>query len=229
MSLEDPAIFDQMGFAPLDLVDVSIGHICLKLYPKIVSLTMPIHERAHAFQVNKATFTNLPTDFCLILNAFSMQLNASLTVEGILSDWHRFFKDQWMDFAHLTIISFHRSNGDRIDDTTLAANPQVLLSIVNGAVVGCRKQDVKFARMQCTLYFTTVAGLNMIYPYPASTTIRASYYIKLPQSSRTLTNDAGAPYNLVSFLGAADLRTLTPVKVHDNILLVIQQDAPVLL
>jgi hypothetical protein len=60
-------------------------------------------------------------------------------------------------------------------------------------------------------------------------TIRALYYIELPQGSRALTNGAGGPYNLVSFLGAADLRTLTPVQVCDNILLVVQQDAPVLL
>jgi hypothetical protein len=137
--------------------------------------------------------TNLLTDFCLILDAFGMQLNASSTVEGILSDWCRFFKDRWIDFAHLTILSFHRLNGSRIDDTALAANPQVLLPIVNGAVDGCQKQDVKFACVQCTLDFTTVAGLITIYPYPASTTIHASYYIELPQGSCALTNGAGAP------------------------------------
>jgi hypothetical protein len=51
----------------------------------------------------------------------------------------------------------------------------------------------------------------------------------LPQGSRTLTNGAGAPYNLVSILGTADLRTLIPVQVWDNILLADQQGAPVLL
>ncbi len=104
-----------------------------------------------------------------------------------------------MDFAHLTILSSHRSNGDKIDDTTLAANPQVLLPIMNGAVAGCQKQDVKFVCVQCTLNFTTAVGLITIYPYPASTTICALYYIELPQGSHTLMNGAGAPYNLLSF------------------------------
>jgi hypothetical protein len=126
-----------------------------------------------------------------------------------------------MDFTHLTIISFHRSNGDRIDDTTLVADPQVLLPIMNGALAGCQKQDVKFVCMQCTLNFTTAAGLITIDPYPASTTIPASYYIELPQGSCALTNGAEAPYYLVYFLGAADLRTLTPVQVHDDVLLVV--------
>jgi hypothetical protein len=173
MSLKNPVIFDQMGFAPLNLVNVSISHISTKLYPKI-SLTMPVHECSHAFQVHKATLTNLPMDFCLILDAFGMQLNASLTVEGILSNWRRFFKDWWMDFAHLTILSFHRSNDNRIDDTILATTPQVLLPIVNGAVAGCQKKDVKFTRVQCTLDSTTAAGLIKIYPYPASMMISAS-------------------------------------------------------
>jgi hypothetical protein len=134
-----------------------------------------------------------------------------------------------MDFTHLTILSFHRSNGSRIDDTTLAADPQVLLLIVNGDLAGCRKQDVKFVCVQCTLAFATAAGLITIDPYPASMTIHALYYIELPQGSRALTIGAGAPYNLVFFLGAADLRTFTPVQVQDDILLVIHQDAPVLL
>ncbi len=83
--------------------------------------------------------------------------------------------------------------------------------------------------MQCTLDYTTSVGLITIYPYPASTTICAFYYIELPQGSRVLMSGAGAPYNLVSFLGTADLKTLTPVQVCDNILSVVQQDAPVLL
>jgi hypothetical protein len=68
---------------------------------------MPVHERGHAYQVNKATLTNLPADFRLILDACGMQLNASLTVKGIMSDWRCYFKDRWMDFGHLTILSFH--------------------------------------------------------------------------------------------------------------------------
>ena len=105
----------------------------------------------------------------------------------------------------------------------------MILPIVNGAVAGCQKQDVKFVCMHCTLNFTTAVGLITIYPYLAFTTIRASYYIELPQGSCALTNGAGAPYNLGSFLGAADLRTLIPVQMFDNIILVVQQDAPVLL
>ncbi len=84
--LRNPQVNAQMGFAPLKLVDVAIGHITMKLYPKITS-TMPIYKHAHAFQVNKAALMNLPTELNLVFAAFGAQLNASSTVKGLLSNW----------------------------------------------------------------------------------------------------------------------------------------------
>ncbi len=95
-----------MGFAPLDLVNVPVGRITVKLYPKTLP-AMPVHKRAHAFQVNKAALKDLPADLRLVINAFGAQLNASSTVKGILSDWRRFFNERWMAFNCLTILSFH--------------------------------------------------------------------------------------------------------------------------
>jgi hypothetical protein len=106
MSLKDSAVYNHMGLALLDLVDVSFGRIIVKLYPPLTK-DMPVHERGHAYQVNKAALTNLPADISLILDAFGMQLNASSMVKGIMSDWRHYFKDHWMDFSHLTLLSFH--------------------------------------------------------------------------------------------------------------------------
>ena len=80
--------------------------INVKLFPSL-SKGMPVHECGDAYQVNKAALTNLLADFSLILDAFGMQLNASLTVKGIMSDWHHCFKNRWMDFGHLNVLSFH--------------------------------------------------------------------------------------------------------------------------
>jgi hypothetical protein len=159
MSLKDSAVYNQMGFAPLDLIDVLVGGINIKLYPHFTK-GMPVHECGHAYQINKAALTNLPADFSLILDAFGVKLNASLTVEGIMSGWRSFFKDRWMDFGHLTILSFHQSDGNRIDDTTVAADPQVLLPVVNGALAICCKQDVKFVQVQFTTELCHCAGFD---------------------------------------------------------------------
>ena len=93
-SPQDLRVVHEMGFAPLDPVDIRIGAMTVKLYPKITA-AMPVHERAHAFQVNKSALKDLPADFRLVIDAFGAQLNASSTVEGILSDWRRYFQERW--------------------------------------------------------------------------------------------------------------------------------------
>ncbi len=79
-----------MGFAPLDPVNVLVSRMIVKLYPKIIPL-MPVHKRAHAFQVNKSALKDLPTNLWLVIDTFGAQLNASSTIKGILSNWHCFF------------------------------------------------------------------------------------------------------------------------------------------
>jgi hypothetical protein len=222
---QDSRIVHEMGFAPLDPIDVSVGRMNIKLYPKIMPL-MPVYERAHAFQVNKTALKDLPTDLRLIIDAFGLQLNASSTVESILSNWHHYFLERWMDFGHLTILSFHNSKGNWMDDTTTANNAQVLLPVINGTLVDCRKQDVRFMRVQCTLDFTPLITVD---PYPVSSILRVSYYIKLPQTMQGMTNGNNVAYNLTSYLGPDDLRTLTPDMVRTTILRPVLQDRPVLL
>jgi hypothetical protein len=185
-----------------------------------------VYERAHAFQIAKAALENLPTDLRLIMDAFGAQLNASSTVEGILSDWRRFFQERWIDFANLTILSFHNSKGDRIDVTTTVADIQVLLPVVDGPIAGCRKQDVRYVRVQCVLDFSSLTTID---PYPVSPVLRESYYIELPQGTQAMTDDAGAAYTLVSYLGDADLRAMTKEDLKRLILEPVLQDGPVLL
>jgi hypothetical protein len=75
-----------MGFSPRDLVQVPIGRHFATLYP-VINPTMPVYERAHAFQVNKTATMELPADLNIKLNALGAQLNASASVEGIKADW----------------------------------------------------------------------------------------------------------------------------------------------
>jgi hypothetical protein len=222
---QDLQVVHEKGFAPLDPVDVRISTMTVKLYHKITA-NMPVHERAHAFQVNKSTLKDLPTDFWLVIEAFGVQLNASSTIKGILSDWRRFFQERWMNFNNLLILSFHRSNGNHIDTTTTAGDTAILLPVINGNLDNCRQQDVQFVRVQCILDFV---GLTTVNPYPVATILRASYYIKLPQTSQAMTNGAGAAYTLVSFLGVNNIRRMTPKTVKTDILVPVHQDGPIML
>jgi hypothetical protein len=70
-----------------------------------------------------------------------------------------------MDFNHLAILSFHKSNGERIDNTMVPGHPEILLPVINGPVNVCRQHDVKFVRVQCSLKFASLVTVN---PYPIS-------------------------------------------------------------
>ena len=143
-SPQDLWVIHEMDFAPLNPIDVSVCRMTVKLYLKITPL-MPVHECPHTFHANKSTLKELPNNLWLVIDAFGAQLNASLTVEGILSDWCRYFQECWMDFAHLTILSFHNSRGNWTDDTTIAGDAQVLLLVQDGALpTTCHKQDKRF-------------------------------------------------------------------------------------
>jgi hypothetical protein len=120
-----------------------------------------------------------------------------------------------MDFGHLTILSFHNSQGNWMDDTTTVSNAQVLLPIVNGILADCHKQDLRIVHVQCTLDFVP---LIMVEPYPISPILHVSYYIKLPQTMQSMMNRNNVTYNLTSYLGPGDLCTLLPQMVCDMIL-----------
>ena len=70
---QDLRVVHEMGFAPLDPVDVRISTMTVKLYPKITA-NMPVYKRAQAFQVNKSALKDLPANFRLVINAFGAQL-----------------------------------------------------------------------------------------------------------------------------------------------------------
>jgi hypothetical protein len=89
MSVVNYQISAKMGFAPLDLIDVSVGQSSIKLYPKLTA-SMPVYEQVHAFQVNKTALTNTRgIEISQILDAFGAQMNSSSTVEGLISAWRR--------------------------------------------------------------------------------------------------------------------------------------------
>ena len=209
-------------FAPRALVAVRVGALTIMLYP-VVDQSMLPHERAHAFHYNKTALAAQNIDLRLQLDALGTQLNLIATVDGTINDWFRFFYDSWFDFSKLTILSFHNAKGDIMTNTTDVADPSVLLPVANGAVVGCRKKDVKFVRVQLMLDYASLINVNP----PGATVLRTEYYIELPQTSVAMTDGAGNAYNLLTFHGPEDLRTMSAADVQAQVLDVTFQDVPV--
>jgi len=79
---------NEMAFVPRNLVSIRVGRLYASVYPN-VEPTMPIHERAHAFQVIKSALESLPVDTRLILEAIGTQLNCNSQVDGSMFDFSK--------------------------------------------------------------------------------------------------------------------------------------------
>ena len=88
----------EMTFVPRPLVVVQVGRLQVSLYP-VVDPSMPVFERAHAFQVAKSALEALPLDKRQILDALGAQLNCSAIVDGLVHDWRYLFDSTWFDFT----------------------------------------------------------------------------------------------------------------------------------
>ncbi len=71
------------SFTPKTLVPVLVGRTTVNLYP-VIDTTMLVHERAHAFQINKTALLLQALDLCVMLDALGAQLNLSASVEGMI-------------------------------------------------------------------------------------------------------------------------------------------------
>ena len=101
-----------------------------------------------------------------------------------------------------------------MDDTMTAANMTILLPVIYGILANRCQPNVKFVRVQITLDFCPLVSVNP----PGLTTLRVEYYVELPQTSRAMLTGVGGGYNLVTYHGPNDLRTLTMRQVQDDIL-----------
>jgi hypothetical protein len=211
-----------MAFVPRDLVSIQVGRLYASVYPK-VDPTMPIHERAHAFQVIKSVLESLPVDTRLILEAIGTQLNCNSQVNGSMFDFRSMFDEAWYDFANLAIQSIHNSASAVLIITMSTVDPSILLPVADGPLPTCRQQDVRYVHVSCTIDFARLISI------PGPTVLCVGFYIELPQTTRVMVNGVGANYNLTSWLGADDLRGLTHDEVCSQILEPCLRDGPITL
>jgi hypothetical protein len=208
-------------FAPSALVPINVSRATINLYP-VVNQTILPHKCAHVFHINKTALSSQSIDLRVQLDALGHQLNLSATVDGVINNWFRHFYNRWFNFGRLMILSFHNTRGNQVNDSTEVADPAVLLAVVNGPIGDCHK-NVKFVRVQLLVNFIDLITVNNSGP----TTLRIKYYIELPQSTCQMTNGHGNAYNLTTFHGTANLRTLTQQKIQAKILDHTLQDGPV--
>jgi hypothetical protein len=208
-------------FIPWPLESVQVDKINVKLCP-VVNSSMLAPERAHAFQTNKTALYIPGINRRPMLDTLGTQLNLSAIVDGILGDWNHHFCRNWCNFAHLTILSFHSNAGTQVNNTTDPNNSAVLLPVVDGPYVECCKQ-VRFVHMQLNLDFASLVPPGV----QGLTILRVEFYIELPQSSCNMLNGNAQNYRLTSWLGNANLCTISATNFTCDVLAHTLQDGPI--
>lgn len=211
------------AFVPKDTVNVVIGKQNVNLYPTL-DPSWNVQERAYAFHLTTTALKGLHLTSDVYIDNLGVFLGCQTVVAGLKTDFMDFFHDNWLNMNHLEILSFHNTAGAVIGNATLPNDPAVLKPVVDGAVANCRPADVHYVRLQLTLDYADLAtGASAT----DNTTLRCQFYLELPQTLEIVLDGAANPRSLVTFHGAADLRTLSVDQIQDDILSLVPQDAPV--
>jgi hypothetical protein len=196
-------------FVPHKPEIVTIGHTSVSLYRK-VDESMSDPEKALAASTDLDQRARILT--------LADRLNSMLTAEAGLADWERKLSKNWSNFQYLRILSWHDEKGVRIAAITTPADSLVLLPVQDGVITDCRSSGVKFVRLQLELDFADLTIVAAANPAPTNVILRGEYYIQLPQSSRDLVNSNGQNDKLTSWLGPANLRTMSRPNFQRKIL-----------
>jgi hypothetical protein len=124
-----------------------------------INTMMLVHERTHAFQINKTALLLQALNLCVMLDALGAQLNLSVSIKGMIGEWLWFFQDSWFNFSLLQILSFHKDAGGQVNNTMMVTDPAILLPLQDGLVNDCHKA-IKFVRVQLNLNYAALANVN---------------------------------------------------------------------
>jgi hypothetical protein len=211
-------------FVPQQLVSVLVGRYQLNLYPKLTPGALVV-EHAHAFQICKSMLASLNIDIRIIFDALGLQLNCMATIDGLVYNFTQVYKDGWYNPTNLQIVSLHDSTRTRINNTTVAGNPTILLPVINGPLAACRQQDMRFVHVQVSLNFAHLLGTRHVGP----TVLKLMYYLELPQQLANMTNGAGATYVFSTYHGLANIATMSAREVSKTIIGPCLQRGPIAL
>jgi hypothetical protein len=135
-----------------------------------------------------------------MLDALGAQLNLIASVKGMIGEWLWFFQDSWFNVSLLQILSFHNDAGGQVNNTTMAADPAILLPLQDRPINDCRKA-IKVIQVQLNLDYAALANVNP----PGPMVLQETYYIKLPLTLRALVNGGGGQYSITTFVDSSDL------------------------
>ena len=134
---------DLSGFQTRESEQITLGKHTVVVYGRIGPNACTA-EKAHAFHCDIAALGTVPLDPSVVLDCLSHRLHCGAVVDGSKFDWLSRFQDNWYNWTNLTIVSFHDSSGERINDAAITADPAILKPVQDGDPADCRPADVRF-------------------------------------------------------------------------------------
>ena len=172
----------------------NFGRTTLMLYPDVTS-DMPDQERSLAFQTNSDALKNSRTiKYLQKLTILGEGMGCSTLVEIELGVFKNSSFDSLKRNVNLTVISYHNSQGQAINDCLTVAGD--LKPIVDGPIPSCHPADICYAKVSTNLDFTAMD--------PSARTLSFTFFIKLLMTDQTLNNGNGVPYELRTFAGPSN-------------------------
>ena len=159
------------------------------------------------------------------LGNLAVSTNSQSTVMTIMGTFTRQYDQTQFDFSTLTIIGWYDNNGVAITNWSTAANISILKTVQDGIVADCRPPHVKFVKVRNECNFSGQVTIHN----QQVTILPSEYFMGLYQSTKPVTGGGGQICQVTTWLGAADLSTLTPEEMSSEILDKTFQTCPVLL
>ena len=126
----------------------------LSVYPKIL-VDMPLSEKAHAFNVNRAAIEASSVNSLAKLQLMGSLYGADTIVNIIRNKWEYMALDSTKNRACMTITGFNTNTGTSIPDCLDPATG-LIKPVQTGAIPACRPDGVTYVKVRIACDYTKI-------------------------------------------------------------------------
>eukprot|EP00956_Cyclotella_meneghiniana_P031991 scaffold85951_cov30-Cyclotella_meneghiniana.AAC.1 len=172
---------DDSMFIPKKLVPVKLAGTHIQAYPE-TDHTMPPSERLYALLCNKNAAATCFVPPAQLISFYAGRSNVETKARVLMTQWQSRLTANWADPGSLRVISYHAADGSKMD---AAMTGGVLKPIDDGTEPSRRPEGVTFVQVELALDYADLHWKK------EPTTVRCTYFIKLPVGNVTFNNTAG--------------------------------------
>ena len=183
-------------FVPKDPRQMTYGKESLSVYPKIL-VDMPLSEKAHAFNVNRAAIEASSLNSLAKLQLMGSLHGADTIVNIIRNKWEYMALDSAKNRACMTITGFNTNTGTSIPDC-LDPTTGLIKPVQTGTIPTCRPDGVTYVKVKVACDYAKIDKKN-------KASIEFATFLRLSTSRQTVNNSSGTARTLNTYDGVSDI------------------------